>query len=92
MPWFMFSVAGGEQVLLEMVVMMIVIVVLVMWIEQRAFLGTIVNVQVAGYVNLDFHGGHFHGVVRVKIILHAEATGPTEKLEKRCEGRNANNR
>lgn len=62
MPWFMFSKgSGGEQVLLEVLVMMIVIVVLVMRIEQRAFLGTIVSVQVTGDVDFDLHGGHQKG-------------------------------
>lgn len=62
MHWFMFSkgsVAGGEHVLLEVVVMMIVIMVLVMWIgEQRAFIGTIACVQVTGDVGFDLDGGH----------------------------------
>lgn len=63
MPWFMFSKgSGGDQVLLEVLVMMIVIVVLVMRIEeQRAFLGTIVSVQVTEDVDFDLHGGHQKG-------------------------------
>lgn len=56
------SVAGGEQVLLEVVGMMTVIVVLVMRTEeQRAFLGTMVSVQVTGDVDFDLRGGHQKG-------------------------------